>query len=1089
MQNGKRITFLSIFLILAIAAIALSLFACNNATDAIEIQLDGDLYRGAVVPLGADMPAKLAENARFWVTEGDRYCYIYNGNLQVLNDAEVGATITIRVESGERYALLSRVIQPTPVHAVSVAPVATQSAGAEVAVHAVIEPWYADDNAITYSLVQGGDVAQLQGNVIQLSDTADHEDIIEVTAQCGGVVSPPMRIPVVTVQPHALQLQADRTTLQHGQSAVLSATLTPADADATVQLALVRTDYSDWYVTLSHNTVSVAADAPEGSFTVEATAGKCRQTLAFTVAKTPVSSVNVVRADGKDDDYVFIGATVGLTTRVYPIDATYRTVTYKVLDGAEYIQMQADGFTVTTHQTGVSFIIRAQADGVYDDIRFVTQGVPATDILLSIRDDLSHAVRVGDTRTIVAQTVPAEATAPLLLLESGEQYAQLQGDTLTFTATQSGNEVVRVMAIADNIQRYIEFHIVPIPVQQITLSTADNTHNLSMGDTITLSAEVTPANASFGTVSYSIVEGAHLGTLVDNVFTVTNDLAWGDVVFSASTQDGTQSNTITANIVGSMPSPTFADWADLDNNPTLLDGYTTACLDFRALPSDAQDTVVIVGDNVQTLTILGGYDGTLDSCIHNLYFYFLTTDSVTVQLRGVGIVIDNGFTDTVLDFGDDAAITLQLAQDNYIAAGHAYGVSTNGYMVEGVHDSSAAMRRNGMDGFCGLNGGIAVAAKQITFTGEGNLRLVGGNASSGTDGTKGADATLDNPIGGNGGNGGTGGTGGAALVCHGVVYAQQGALTFVGGSSGTGGNGGAAGAATGGNAGIRGRNGAAGAVTPAVVATSIEVRTVAPAQSMGGVAANTALRPFGTIPQTVALLHNHYKVNIYYNDGWVNLHSASSGGVSYSMTKQTDSTKLFRLLRGVDYTLSIFGRNTFVDIAAAFGHAANFYLCNAITAKKLLSSSTVYGLTDDGGNVWYATFDTRPRDTFYSTYYNIMVHEVFHLLYYGLDSTAALSDTVLRNRYNGGQTYTQTAEGVYDGQNANAYFLTTYSKKNGMEDISETMSLINIAARAADYTAATAPIGKKAAYINGIFADYYHSLASYRTPYWMRWVG
>ena len=1083
---------LIILLVIAMAALSLSLLACDKkATDAITILLEGELYRGAVVPLSADMPTKLAADARFEVTQGDRYCYIYNGNLQVLNDAMVGATVTVRVSSGEQYAELSREILPTPVRRVTVDAIAHQQAGADVTLYATVEPWYATDNAVTYTLSQGADVATLEGNVLRLSADADHQDMVQVVAHCGGVDSMPVQVPIDTIQPRGLQLSASITTLQRGQSATLQSTVTPADAKTGVQYSLVPNDYNVW-VTLSDNTVTVDKyEAPEGTFSVMAKAGKCTQTLQFVVEKTPVSEVYMRRTDNTDSQDVRLGATVGLTTNVYPANATYPTVTYQVLDGAEYIEMHEDGFTVTTDKPNVSFIIVAMADGKSDEKRFVTQGIPLEDIRLTVQDGLSTEVTAGETRTIAVQMVPQNASeTPILLLEN-EDYATLSGNTITFGQPHSDNEVVRVLAIGDSVQRYIEFHIVPIPVQQVVLTTDSNTQRLSKGDTVVLQAQVIPANATYSAVSYRIAQGAGFGTLQDNEFTVKADAAWGQVTLEAVSEGNVVSNAIVVQIAGQLPAPTFATWQDLDNNPALLANdpaqavdYTTACLDLRAMPTDAQDTVVIVSDDVQDLTIMGGYDGTLSTCFTNLYFYFLTTDSITVHIRGLGIVIDNGFTDTVLDFGDSATVTLDLSLDNYIAAGSAYCVSTDGFMLEGAYDAQYSMRLKGMDGFSGMDGGVALAAYDLTLVGDGNLHLVGGNASSGTDGTAGADATIDNAQVGNGGNGGTGGSGGAALLCHSVTYAQHGALVFAAGSGGTGGSGGAAGMG-GGNTGVRGRDGASGTATTAVVADIVVVQTQLPRQSMGGVKANRTVRPLGNLVQSVALYQTHYKINIYYAAGWQNLHAVASGGVSYSMTKQTDSRQLFRLLRGMDYTLAVFGRNVFADLTQIYGHAPNFYLCDTITAKRGLKTSTVYGLTDDGGNVWYATFTTRPRDTFYSTYYNIMVHEVFHLLHYGLDSKstayAALTESALRSRFN-------KTDSVYTGEDSNVPFLTTYSKTSNMEDISETLSILCILPRATDYSATTATVGKKAAYINGVFADYYHSLSRWRTPYWMRWV-
>lgn len=1083
-------------LLAVVLGCALFLVACKEkeTPPPITILLEGELYRGASVPLSAELQKGITGDVSFEITQGSLYSYISGGALQVRNNAPYGSTITVRVSVGDVGVELSKTVGHTPVKEVQVLPVAPQKAGASVRLSAQVSPWYADDNEITYVLSSDTKCATLSDNLLTLTDGADKEDTLTVYAVCGGVQSEPIQITVTTVQPKELHVEAT-TTLQQGDSAVLSASIVPQDADVSIRYELTRTEYTDQYISFQDGAVSVKRYAPVGQFSVVAKAGALKKTLEFTVVKTDVTKVKIFCANGKTSESVRYNETVELGARVYPEDATYRSVTYSVSNEYEdYVRLQNNVFTVITKDVGVPIEIVATADGISDTIRFVTEGIPVESISLSVKDGLSRSVTVGESRTVQCTVSPADASAEVrLLLESGEEYATLVDNVLSFTGIGADNTLVRVMAVAENKQSFLEFHVVPIPVQEVVLFTTDDTTGLTLHDRVTLQSTVSPANASHREVTYEIVKGQTFGRLDGNIVTITDASSWAQIHIKATTADGVESNVLVLQVEGDVPSPTFSAWSDLDNRPLLLHdpSYANVALDLTSLPKNAADTVVIVDEGVQQLTILGGYDGTENSLIHNLYFYFLG-DQITLYLRSVGIVIDNGFTDTVFDFCD-ATVTLDVAGSNYIAAGNAYCVSTNGFMLDGASDSQYAMRRNGMDGFAGLNGGDAVRAKTLIIQGEGDLILQGGDASSGTDGTAGVDETAAHTFAGNGGKGGGGGQGGHAIVCQHITYKQTGSVELRAGSSATGGQGGRAGSgATSAYNGVRGEDGQNGVISNAVAvsAGNVVVETVQPTIRWGGVKSNSSLRNLGTVADAISLFCNHYKIEIYYNNGWQNLHKPTLFLSGYNMTKQSDSTELFRQLRGMEYSLQVFGRNVLCDVTQRKSHAIRFYLCDSITTSD--THSTIYGLTDSDNNVWFSTFVAKPRDTFYSTYYNIMPHEMFHLLYYAMPEDTVKSvfaNSVVQRTCNNGIAYNQSSQaGVYSGASDDAYFLTTYSKKNAMEDISETLSILCVQAQTPTWASADTPIAQKAIYFTQQFVAEYHSLAAWQTAYWMRHV-
>ena len=789
--------------VVLLIALAMGVSACKKETPPeLEVHFEGVAYRGAELTLTAEisaaLSAELEENGRsvaFDIIEGSDACYLYNGKLKILNSAPYGAHIAVRVSALDYEQTVECTVGHTPVSALTIDSVPTLAAGSAYDLTATLEPFYADDNEVTYVLTQGADVAYVLKGMLYIADTADASDTISVVATSGGVASAPVTVQVGTVQVRDLQvnlldtdtLQSVDTILQREDSVTIEVATVPENATLPVRIRKVDSDYTDQYVGLEKNVLTIATDAPEGTFDVVVSAGQIAKTVAFTVAKTPVTRVGLTRT--VEGYTVAYGTIIGTTCRVYPLYATYSDVTYTVEEGAEYVEAQSTPgyYRVTTREAGKIIVIRATADGKYDELRLTTVGVKVQKVKVSVEAD-GTSVRVGDTRTLQITVTPAECENYVQYeVVTGKDLCTLEGNVITFVKLDKESDEVMVRASAGDVSDVIIFYLVRVPVSSVVISTDDPTMGLVAGDTVTFTGRVEPAEASCPDVTYRIVSGGAYGTLDGNVFTVGYNTIAGTVIVEAVAGDGVTSNRIELTVkAANTYSPTFTSWSDLDANPRLFDGQSDVYLDLRSLPYDAGDCVVVVSSSVDALTLRGNYQGTTDTCYKNLYFYFLNTGSISVYLNGMGIVIDNGFTDTVLDFGS-ATVTLTVENNNYIAAGHAYALSTVGFMIA---DDSDNRLMDGMDGFAGQDGGTALSAYAITVAGAGNLTLVGGDASSGTDATDGLSTTLDATYAGNGGWGGNGGEGGYAIYAHSLTYDLTGHLVLMAGASGTAGEGG-----------------------------------------------------------------------------------------------------------------------------------------------------------------------------------------------------------------------------------------------------------------------------------------------------------
>ena len=119
-----------------------------------------------------------------------------------------------------------------------------------------------------------------------------------------------------------------------------------------------------------------------------------------------------------------------------------------------------------------------------------------------------------------------------------------------------------------------------------------------------------------------------------------------------------------------------------------------------------------------------------------------------------------------------------------------------------------------------------------------------------------------------------------------------------------------------------------------------------------------------------------------------------------------------------------------------------------------------------------------------------MLHELLHVLTFNLPSDVVSELKSGIKSYNLGLSYVSNSSGVYNpkgGNNGtNSAFLTLYSKNDYREDISDNLSLMAMLVGPRDFTAADAPLAKKATYITGVLDAYYTMPA---VVAWLRYVG
>ena len=571
---------LIIAIVLFVALSATIFFACKSEKN-VDIRVDGECYRGAIVPISANVSGFTEEaDVKFYIKEDYKWVFISGGNLVFSQSAEVGKTVTLCVKVDDLVFEKSVTVGSTKIEQVEVKVESEAAAGAGLYLDANITPTYATDVNVTYKIVKGEDIASIDGDILSVEDAANYTDELSVVAIAGGVESEPKKIKITTIQPESIKIEATSQDVKRGESTKLSVSVTPKTC--TLGMAELHVEESEYY-TYSAGVLTVAEDAPIIDVPITATLGRVSDEFVLHIVKTPVEVVNAVADKGKE---LKKGDVVTVRTEVYPLNANFREVSYSIAAGEEYVRFDGESFEVTTDEIGKEIVFVAEADGVRHSLNFVTVAIPVERIKLSSSD---FSVNVGDERTLSVEVIPSNAYVfeKKLSVIEGEDFAAIDGDKIRFTKIGSGLTEVIVRADYDGKTSEITFYVVPISVEKVEISTAHTLVDLEGGDVIEFVHEVTPLNASYKTVTYHFSEDGSYGTFDGSVLTLSDKPPRGSVYVYAVSADGVRSNLIKLDIAGNLENVTPLSWSSVDGNPSLFDGITSLRLNLTSLPKQA----------------------------------------------------------------------------------------------------------------------------------------------------------------------------------------------------------------------------------------------------------------------------------------------------------------------------------------------------------------------------------------------------------------------------------------------------------------------------------------------------------------------
>ena len=436
----------------------------------------------------------------------------------------------------------------------------TLTEGESAQLTATVSPAKALEKRVTWSS-SNSDVAMVDSNGKVLAVKAGSASVTATTIDGNKTASCAVTVVAKVIPVSGITLNTSSLNLIKGATETLVATITPADAtDKTVTWST-----SNAAVAYVENGLVTATGG--GSATITALAGDKTATCEVTVT-VPVSGIALSDAS--------LALTVGdkqtLTATVTPEDATDKTVTWTSSDPD--IASVTNGEVTAVAVGNATITAKAGDKEATCEITIAAKVIPVSGITLNTS---SLNLIKGATETLVATVTPADATDKTVVWgTSNATVASVENGVVT--AVGGGSATITALAGDKTATCTVT---VTVPVSGIALS--DASLALTVGDKQTLTATVTPEDASDKTVTWT--------SSAPGIASVTNGevtaVAVGNATITAKAGDKTATCEVT---VAAKVIPVTS--ITLDKTKLDLTKGSSAVLTATVTPNDATDKTV-----------------------------------------------------------------------------------------------------------------------------------------------------------------------------------------------------------------------------------------------------------------------------------------------------------------------------------------------------------------------------------------------------------------------------------------------------------------------------------------------------------------
>lgn len=297
-----------------------------------------------------------------------------------------------------------------------------------------------------------------------------------------------LALPIDTIYVEKISFNNDNLKLERGESAVILATIEPANATIST---LTWTSSDENVVTVENGKVT-AVNSGSALVTASANDGSGIFHTCQVIVYVPVKKIELSEVEAT----INTGNTMTLSVSISPEDATDKSVTWTSSNPQVAV---VDNGVVTGINTGTVQIIATANDGSgVSDTCVVTVVVPVSSITLS---ESFVDMKKGETITLAATINPNNATdKSLIWTSSDESIAKV--DNGKVTALEIGNATITATA-NDGSGVSASCMVIVSPVLVSSISLSESYISIEKGESTTIYATVNPDNATNPALSWS----------------------------------------------------------------------------------------------------------------------------------------------------------------------------------------------------------------------------------------------------------------------------------------------------------------------------------------------------------------------------------------------------------------------------------------------------------------------------------------------------------------------------------------------------------------------------------------------------------
>lgn len=232
-----------------------------------------------------------------------------------------------------------------------------------------------------------------------------------------------------------------------------------------------------------------------------------------------------------------------LSAIVSPSNATDKSITWSSSNTS--VATVSDNGLVTGITDGTANIIVTTNDGSYTDTCEVSVvAIPVSGV--SLMDCPATELVNGTTHQLTADVTPANAYDPSIVWSSSDETIATTDGNGLITAVSEGSVTITVTTKDGSFTDICEINVIPVQVIGVLISGCPS-ENITVGDTIQLSAMISPENAHNQTINWTSSDTSSVK--IDTTGRLVA-IASGSAVITVTTEDGDYSDDCTVLVDG-----------------------------------------------------------------------------------------------------------------------------------------------------------------------------------------------------------------------------------------------------------------------------------------------------------------------------------------------------------------------------------------------------------------------------------------------------------------------------------------------------------------------------------------------------------